>query len=219
VSRLLFFLLLIAALALGAHLWLSIHVEKSDFSARERNRDEMRIVAVTPPVVAARRAEETRKVVQNLAGSACVEFSGIAAADAQRARDAFNALQLGTRLTERRVDEITRHWVFMPPVRERRAAEAAMAELRKKGVADLSIRPDNAISLGVFSTEDAARRFLTSLEAKGVRGAEEGPFARDLRELVMLIREPDTDLVARLAVMQRDYPAAQMRAVACPPAP
>ena len=35
-----------------------------------------------------------------------------------------------------------------------------MAQLRRQGVSDMSIRPDNAISLGVFSTEDAARRFL-----------------------------------------------------------
>jgi hypothetical protein len=216
VSRLLFFLLLIAALTLGTHLWLSAQVEKSDFSSRERNRDEVRIVAVTPPVVAARRAEETRKTVQNLAGSACVEFSGIAAADATRGHEAFAALQLGSRLTERRVEEITRYWVFIPAVRERKTAEATMAQLRRQGVNDLSIRPDNAISLGVFSTEDAARRFVTSLEAKGVRSAEQGPFVKDLRELVMLIREPDTELVSRLALLQRDYPNSQLRAVPCP---
>ncbi|MGZ5074576.1 MAG: SPOR domain-containing protein [Usitatibacter sp.] len=215
-SRLLFFLLLIAALAMGAHLWLSQKVEKSDFSARERNRDEVRIVAVTPPVLAARRAEETRKAVQDLAGAACVEFSGIPAADAARGHDAFAALQLGPRLTERRIEEITRYWVFIPPARDRRSAETAMAQLRKQGVADLSIRPDNTISLGVFSTEEAARRFLTSIEAKGVRGAEQGSFVKDLRELVMLIREPDTELIARLALLQRDYPSSQLHAVPCP---
>ncbi len=215
-SRLLFFLLLIATTALGGHLWLSGKAEKADFTARERNRDEMRIVAVTPPQLAARRNEESRKAVQSLAGAACVEFSGIAAADASRAREAFASLQLGPRLVERRVEEITRYWVFMPPVRERRAAETAMTDLRKKGVADISIRPDNAISLGVFSTEEAARRFLTSLESKGVRGAEQGPFVKELRELVMLVREPDTELVARLTVLQRDYAASQLRAVPCP---
>jgi hypothetical protein len=215
-SRLLFFLLLLAVLALGAHLWLSAQAEVPDFAAREKNRDEIRIVAVTPPADAAKRAEQTRQTMQSLAGAACVEFSGIAAADASRAHDAFAALQLGNRLTERRVEEITRHWVFVPGVRERRVAEATVAELRRRGVNDVSIRPDNAISLGVFSTEEGARRFLASIEAKGVRGAEEGPFTRDLRELVMLIREPDTELVSRLTLLQRDYPASQLRAVPCP---
>ena len=216
-SRFLFFLLVLAILALGAHLWLAAQVEKADFSARERNRDEVKIVGVTPPAIAARRSEDSRKTVASLAGAACVEFSGIAAADAFRAREAFAALQLGARMTERRIEEVTRYWVFIPAVRDRRAAETRMAEIRRQGVADLSIRPDNAISLGVFSTEEAARRFLSSLEAKGVRGAEQGPFAKDLREVVMLVREPDSELLARLTLLQRDFPNAQLRAVPCPP--
>ena len=215
-ARLLFFLLLIAAAAMGTHMWLSAQAERGDFSARERNRDDVRIVAVTPPTVAARRAEETRRAVASLAGAACVEFSGIAAADAARGREAFAALELGPRLQERRVEEISRFWVYMPPARDRRAAEATMATLRRAGVADISLRPDTSISLGVFSTEDAARRFLASIEAKGVAGAEHGPFTRDLRELVMLVREPDTELVSRLALLQRDFPSSQLRAVNCP---
>ena len=215
-ARLAFFLLLLAILGFGLHLWLSGPQERADYSAREKNRDEVRIVGVTPPNVAAQRANEARKAQQNLVGAACVEFLGIAAADAQRAREAFNTLQLGTRLSERRVEEIKLHWVFIPPTNDRRAAETRMAELRRQGVQDMSIRPDNAISLGVFSSEEAARRFLTAIQARGVRGAEQGPFTRELRELVMLIREPDTELVARLTVMQRDYPGTQLRAVACP---
>lgn len=217
-SRLIFFLLLIAAIALGFHVWLTAKTETSDYSTREKNRDEVRLVAVTSSATAARNAEDARRTMQSLAGSACVEFSGIAAADAQRARDAFNTLQLGTRLAERRVEEITRYWVFIASARDRKTAETTMANLRKQGVNDMSIRPDNAISLGVFSTEEAARRFMTSLEAKGVKGAEAGPFAKEMRELVMLIREPDTETVARLTILQREYPGAQLRAVTCPAA-
>ena len=215
-SRFLFFLLLLATLGLGVHLWLSAAAERTDFSTRERNRDEMRIVAVTPPTVAARTAEETRKTVQSLAGAACVEFSGIAAADVPRARDAFGALKLGDRLVERRIEEITRHWVFIPAANDRRAAEVNMVQLRRQGVSDMSVRPDNAISLGVFSTEEAARRFLTALEAKGVKGAEAGPFVKEMREIVMLVRDPDTETVARLAILQREFSNTLLRAVPCP---
>ena len=217
-SRLLFFILLLAVLALGIHIALSVQTEKSDFSARERNRDEIKVVGVTPPTLAAQRAEATRRAMTSLAGAACVEFSGIPPNDATRARESFAALQLGTRLGERRIEEITRYWVFMPAARDRKIAETTMANLRRQGVADMSIRPDNTVSLGVFSTEEAARRFVTSLEAKGVRGAEQGPFARELRELVMLVREPDTELISRLALMQRDFPTSQLRAVPCPAA-
>ena len=215
-SRLLFFLLLIATAALGAHLYLLAQTQKADFRARERQPQEMRIVAVTPPTVAARRAEEARKAVTSLAGAACVELSGITAAEAPRAREAFAALQLGERLSERRVEDVTRHWVYIAPTRDRRTAEAALAQLRRQGVADVSIRPDNSISLGVFSTEEAARRFLSSLQARGVQNAEMGPFIRELRELVMVVREPDSELVSRITMMQRDFPNSQLRAVTCP---
>lgn len=215
-SRFLFFLLLLAVLALGAHLWLSAQAQRPDFSGRELNPGEVKLVGVTPPAMAARRAEETRRTVQTLAGAACVEFSGIAAADSQRARDALAALKLGERLSERRIDEVTRYWVYIPAKPDRRTAETAVAQLRRLGVTELSLRPDNAISLGIFSTEDAARRFVASLQAKGIATAEYGPFARDLRELVVLVREPDTEVVARLAALQREFAGSQLRAVACP---
>lgn len=217
-SRFAFFILLIAALAFGVHIFLTAPGEKTDYTARERNRDEVKIVAVMSPAAAARSEEETRRTVQTLAGSPCVEFSGITGNDAGRAREAFASLQLGERLSERRIEDITRYWVYLPPARDRRSAEVNMAQLRRQGVNDMSIRPDNAISLGVFSTEEAARRFVASLEAKGVKGAEYGPFAREMREMVMLVREPDTETVARLTVLQRDYPGSQLRAVTCPAA-
>lgn len=215
-SRFAFFILLIAVIAFGAHVWLASSGEKADYTTRERNRDDVKIVAVMSPAAAERSAEHARNTVQALAGSPCVEFSGIPGNDAGRAREAFATLQLGERLSERRIDDITRYWVYMPPARDRRSAEANMAQLRRQGVSDMSIRPDNAISLGVFSTEEAARRFAAALENKGVKGAEYGPFAREMREMVMLVREPDTETVARLTVLQRDYPGSQLRAVTCP---
>lgn len=215
-SRFLFFLLLLAALAFGGHLWLSAQATRPDVSARELNPDAVRIVSVTPPVIAARAVAERRREAQALAGAACVELSGIAAADAARAREAFASLRLGERLSERPVEDVSRFWVYVPPAPDRRTAEGTVAQLKRLGVGDVSIRPDNAISLGVFSSEDAARRFLASLSARGVRGAQEGAFTRELRGLAMLVREPDTETVARLAILQRDFPGTSLHAVACP---
>jgi hypothetical protein len=216
VSRFLFFVLLIAVLAMGAHLWINAPKGAVDVSSRERNANDITILAVTPPDQAARAAEETRKTVSALAGAACVQLSGIPAADLARARQALSALALGDRLAEQRVEDVSRYWVFVPPARDRRAAEVTVAQLRRQGVTDAAIRPDNAISLGVYSSEEAARRFLAQLETRGVHEAEVAPFARELREVVMLVREPDTEAVARLTILQRDFPSSQLRAVTCP---
>lgn len=215
-GRFLFYLLLVANVALGAHLWLSYEREAPDLARRERNADELKIVSVTPPLNALQKADEARRQAAALAGAACVEFTGIAQADVGKVRDALGSLRLGERLAERRVEEVTRYWVYVPPARDRKAADQAAAQLRRQGVTELSIRPDYAISLGVFSTEDAAFRFLGQVEAKGARNVQVGPFTREMKDLVFTIREPDTELVARLTLMQRDYPGSGLRAIACP---
>lgn len=217
-SRFLFFLLLLAAIAFGAHLWLSAQAGRADVSVREINPDAVRILSVTPPTIAAKAVAERQRVTQALAGAACVEFSGIAAADAARAHQAFAALRLGDRLLEHPLEDVSRYWVFVPPAADRRTAEASVTQLKRLGVGDVSIRPDNAISLGVFSSEDAARRFLASLASRGVRGAQVGPFTREVRGVTMLVREPDTETVARLTILQRDFPGSSLHAVACPAA-
>ena len=216
-ARFLFFVLLVACIAFGAQIVLTRPSGPPDFSRRERNADDIRIVAVTPPEAAARTAQETRQAVKALAGAACVEFAGFKMADVPRARDAFGALRLGDRFTERPIENVTRYWVFVPASKDRRTADQ-VAQLRRLGVADVSVRPerDNAISLGVFSSEDSARRFLDQMRGKGVQDAEVGPFTRETRGVAMLVRDPDTETVARLTILQRDVPGAQLRAVPCP---
>lgn len=208
-------MLLVANLAFGAHLWLTVPAGEPDFSRREKNPQELKIVSVTPPFEAAGRAERTRKQAQSLSGSACVELSGIAPAAVPRLREIFAAMRIEERVTERKVEETTRHWVFLPPAKDRRGAEQAVSILRRQAMTDVSLRPDNAISLGVFSNEEAARRHLAVVESKGVKGAQVGPFSREMKETVFEVREPDSTLIARLALLQRDFPDAALRAVPC----
>jgi len=49
-----------------------------------------------------------------------------------------------------------------------------------------------------------------------VQGAEVGPFARESRDTSLLVRDPDTETVARLTILQRDFQNSQLRAVPCP---
>lgn len=91
---------------------------------------------------------------------------------------------------------------------------AAAACFKRQGVTELSIRPDYAISLGVF---DRGRGFPLP-GAGGVerrQGRAGRPRAR-AEDLVFTIREPDTELVARLTLMQRDHPGSALKAMPCP---
>lgn len=216
-ARFLFFVLLVACIAFGVQIALTLPSGPPDFSRRERNAADVRIVAVTPPEAAARSAQQVHQAVQALSGARCVEFAGFRLPDLPRVREAFGALQLGDRLTERPIEEVTRYWVFVPPSKERRTADQ-IAQLKRLGVNDVSVRPerDNAISLGVFSREDAARRFLDQMRGKGVQDADIGPFTRETRGAVMLVREPDTETVARLLILKDSFHGSDLHAVTCP---
>lgn len=80
-------------------------------------------------------------------------------------------------------DPATSHWVNIPDLANRAAAEKKSAELRKLGINDFHILDAGgdgkfAISLGVFENQEAAAEFLGSLGKKGVRSARITPRTR-----------------------------------------
>lgn len=107
----------------------------------------------------------------------CLAFRGLAAADA----DAVEVL-LGERFAAlRRVRHVTpassSWWVFLPPLANKAEADRKAAELKKLGVPEYFVVQDAganrfAISLGIFSSEQAARERLDGVRAKGVKSAK-----------------------------------------------
>ena len=70
-------------------------------------------------------------------------------------------------------------WVFIPPAANRREAEAKAAELKELGAPEYFIVQEAgsnrlAISLGVFSSQEAANERLEALRTKGVNGVRTG---------------------------------------------
>ena len=217
--RFLFFFLLVLNAALGAHLWMS-HAQAvaDDPFKREINRDGLKVVSVSDATTTAKtaaRVNNARLLAETLATAACIEFSGVRPGDAPRVQQSLGELNLGDRLLERRVEEASRWWVFVAPARDRKAADATLAALRKLGVKDSSLLADNSISLGVFSNEEGATRYLADLGAKGVKGAEKGPRNSQVKEHVFTVREPGTTLVARLTLLQAELDGTTLKAVPC----
>ena len=217
--RFLFFLLLVGNAAFAAHIWLTETRAAEDPSKREINREALKIVSVANAESATRAAARViaaKQLADSLSGSACIEMNGVRPADLARAQQAFAAMNLAYKLDERKVEEVSRYWVFMPAARDRKAADATVANLRKQGIKDFSLLADNAISLGVFGSDEAASRYLAEVQGKGVKGAEKGPRSSQIKEHVFTVREPDTNLVARLTVMQTEFEGSALKAVTCP---
>lgn len=106
----------------------------------------------------------------------CVEWGPIAPADVARAEEALNGILPGTKGEQLSRSESSGWWVYVPPLASRQAANQRVAELRRSGVTDLFVIPDdaklrNAISLGVFRSEEAAKGHLEAVRQRGARDA------------------------------------------------
>lgn len=68
-----------------------------------------------------------------------------------------------------------KHWVYLPPAADRAAANTRSQELKGKGFDNYVVANEpnkNALSLGLFSQESAARAFVAKLNAAGITGAD-----------------------------------------------
>ena len=217
-TRFIFLLLSLLALVFGAHIYLS-ETKPATESPREINRDQLKIIPsvdsaknaagqASPSLAEAKaEAQAVRKMAEAFSGSACVDFS-VKPTDAARAQTAFTEMKAGDKVASRNVEEFTRYGVSMPAAKDRKTAEALVVTLKKAGMKDISILSDNSLSLGIFSTEEAANRGYADLVKKigaQVKKAEVVPRNPQVKETIFTLREPDTNMIARLTIMQREY--------------
>jgi len=152
---------------------------------------------------------------------ACLEWGSFSPADATRAAQRLEPLALGARLAQYRGEETANWWVHMPPQGSRGAALRKAAELRKLGVDDYFIMQDPgplrwSLSLGVFSTEEAARAHLQTLRANGVRSAIIDRRETRVPKVWFQARGVDAPLQERLKDIARDFDGATLHDCAPP---
>ncbi len=149
-------------------------------------------------------------------GSACIEWSSFALAEAPKAELALAPLALGARLAQKRSEETAGWWVFIPPQGNRAGALKKTAELKSLGIDDTFILQDEgsmrwAVSLGVFSSEEAARSRLEALRARGVRSAQTGERETQVAKIWFQVRDADAALLARLRQSAQGFPGTEIR--------
>lgn len=157
------------------------------------------------------------------APAACVEWGTLAGPDVARADAALATLGLPEALVQRTVTDAGGYWVYLPPVKTKSQLDRSIGQLSASGITEFFVVQDatpwrNAISLGIFKSEEAARSFLEALRAKGVQSAVAGRRENFLRQVAYFVREPNEATIAKLAQLQREFPGTQIKAVTCPPA-
>lgn len=145
------------------------------------------------------------------------EFSGNVLA---RATAAMDKLKLGDRLRLRQIEYTSGYWAYIPPLKSNADADRKTAQLKAFGVEDYTVVQEdgkwrNAISLGMFKTEDAAQRFLDNIKAKGVRSAKVKERTSKFMLTAFVLKNPDAGTSEKLMELQNEFAGSELRAVTC----
>ena len=212
--RTLFFLMLLANVVLAGYAWYASLQTNPDAALLDQqvNADKIRIIAPRP-MVPPPRPKPT-----------CLEWGSFGAGDLKSAQAVLDTLELGERLTSHDVQVVAGFWVYIPPLKNKVEVDRKIAELERLGVKDYYAvegqgAMKNAISLGIFRTEEAATGYLEGLQQKGVRSARVGNREHRVIQTAFVVRAPDVALTARLAELRLQFPGSELRAVDCPQQP
>lgn len=149
----------------------------------------------------------------------CVEWGPLADPDRTRALADLEPLALGRLLTQKRVEFDNGYSVLMSPFATRAAAENRVADLRKLGVRDVGVseagRGQFAVLLGIFRTEAAAVAYAEQLATLGVKLAKVEPRSQTIAQTVLVVRDPQQPVVARLKDLQAQYAGTEIKIAAC----
>ena len=210
--RVLLFLLVLVNLGYYAwsQFWVSPQAGDAHLVDQQMNREAIRILK-PGQVEAARR--DAPKV------TACMELGTFNLADAAKVDEQL--APLGTRVSQRRVEDTANWWVFMPPQGGWEAAQRKVAELKRLGIEELFVLQDDpkvpfAISLGVFRSEDSARARLEQLRERGVRTAQVGRRPTAAQRVVYEVRAVDDAAAARLNALKAAWPGTELKECARP---
>ncbi len=212
--RLLFLLLLLANVGLFAYEWVN--------AGTEAGESRIRILEITPErIKPLGRVTTPASQPKPATATACLEWGVFAGPEIPRMEAAIAALELAQPLVRRATQEAAGYWVFMPPLRNKAEIDKKIGELKALGVTEFFVVQEagqwrNAISLGIFKTEEAAENFHAELRKQGVRSAVVERRENFLKQVALLVREPNEATVAKLTAAQRQFPGTEIRAVACP---
>ncbi len=151
-----------------------------------------------------------------LAVAACIEWGGFAIAEAPRAETALEPLALGPRLSQRRSEETASWWVYLAPEPSLQAAQKMADQLKKRGVDDVFVMQEAgrwrwALSLGVFSSEEAASNHREALRAKGVDRARVRSRDVQVQKVWLQVRGAEPALRARLMAIVAGFEGTELR--------
>ena len=149
----------------------------------------------------------------------CVEWGPLSDVDRTRALADLEPLALGRLVSQKRVDFDSGYSVNMGPFATRAAAENRIGDLRKQGVKELAVadapKGQFAVSFGTFYSEKAATAYTEELARLGINLAKVERRQQPIAQTVVVVRDPQQSVMARLRELSAQYPGSDLRTTAC----
>jgi hypothetical protein len=149
----------------------------------------------------------------------CIEWGPLSETDRARALADLEPLALGKLLVQKRVEMNASHWVYIPPLPNKPAADRRAAELRAAGLKDVVVVDGGpqrfALALGAFRSEDAANAYVAEIRKRGIDGAKSGARQQVVVQALLVVRDPPQPAVARLREIAPGYPGTELRLGGC----
>jgi len=150
----------------------------------------------------------------------CLEWGAVAAADAERARLTLQKLKIWDKASSRKIEKTSGFWVYVPPRKSLAEAQKKVDELKTLGVKESFVLQEKtpwryAISLGIFSTGEAAEKFLAQLREKGVRSAITGPRNREMEAMVFTLKNLDPTMVTEVTKLKTAFAGSDVTTIDC----
>jgi hypothetical protein len=149
----------------------------------------------------------------------CLEWGPFNDSDRARALAELEPAGLGRLLTQKRVESTTAYWVFVPRLANRAAADTRAAELKAAGVKEVVVVDSGpqrfALSLGAFRSEEAANAHVAALASLGIADARSGPRQQVVTQTLLVVRDPEAAVVARVRALQPGFPGSEIAIGAC----
>lgn len=174
-------------------------------------------VVATPPTPAAAPSPAHGR---HAAETSCLEWSEFSGTDLARAEKALAGLNLGDKLGQRTVEYNRGYLVYLSPFKTPAGRNKKIRELKAAGISDYFVIKEsgklkNAISVGVFKTEEAARHYQAELSRKGLQSVQVGSREAQLKFIVFTFRQVDAATVSQLGAWQKDYPGSEVKTLPC----
>jgi choline kinase len=162
---------------------------------------------------------ESKKAVPDK--SVCLEWGNFSESEMVRATSALTHVKLGYKSKVRSVENITGYWVYIPPLKSRTAITQKISHLKEQGIRDYFIVTEaghwkNAISLGVFRTQNAAQHFLDNIQRKkNVTEARIGKSFKKIKLEKFILTGMNQDNKADLNKIRQDFAESELKEVSC----